>query len=146
MGSGGLTCAPVGSGWLRCAQVRSATRSEARCVQTGSEFKPAEISQAERSEVPPREARPPPKAAGAEGAFRRRRPRASRGLQTKARGDQARSEEAPAESNADSSFPGSSAPPSQVYGIKNVPNGSPRRMFLMDCNARTCTGVAFGVP
>ena len=46
----------------------------------------AELSQAERSEAQPREARPPPKAAGAvrrpgaEGD-----PRASRGLQTKAR-------------------------------------------------------------
>ena len=59
-----------------------------------------------------RRRRPPPKAACAEGALRRRRPRASRGLQalrglqTKARGDQARSEEAPAESNADSCFSG----------------------------------------
>ena len=26
----------------------------------------------------------------------------------------------------------------------NGPNGGSRRMFPMDCNARTCTGVAFG--
>ena len=31
-----------------------------------------------------------------------------------------------------------------IFLIKNGPNGGSRRMFPMDCNARTCTGVAFG--
>ena len=65
-------------------------------------------ARAERSEAPPREARPPPKAAGAGGA-----PELREGRIRKLEANRQGATQLP-RPNADSSFPGSSAPPAQV--------------------------------
>ena len=72
-------------------------------------MKPAEISQAERSEVPPREARPPPKAAGAEGG-----PEPREGFRRKLEATKQQAKNRPQSQTGIHAFPGSSAPPAQV--------------------------------